>query len=88
MAEAFADPVCRAGLEQLWTEATEVLAAPVEGYLSDLRTRFANARIEHRLAQIAKDGSQKLPVRVLAVARARAAAGLPVGRAGAAVVAA
>ena len=88
VAEAFADPGCRAALERLWAEAAEVLPSDVDGYLAELRTRFANARIEHRLAQIAKDGSAKLPVRVVAVARARAAAGLPVGRAGADVVAA
>ncbi|WP_456847050.1 mannitol dehydrogenase family protein, partial [Cellulomonas sp. P5_C6] len=88
VAEAFADPVCRAQLELLWQEAADVLPAPVEDYLAALRDRFANARIEHRLAQIARDGSQKLPVRVLAVVQARAAAGLPVGRAGAGVVAA
>ncbi|GIG20435.1 mannitol dehydrogenase [Cellulomonas chitinilytica] len=88
VAEAFADPVCRADLERLWSEAAEVLPVPVDGPVADLRTRFANARIEHRLDQIARDGSQKLPVRVLAVAQARSAAGLPVGRAGAAVVAA
>jgi fructuronate reductase len=88
VAEAFADPVCRADLERLWSEAADVLPMPVEGPLADLRSRFSNARIEHRLDQIARDGSQKLPVRVLAVAQVRAAAGLPVGRAGAGVVAA
>jgi fructuronate reductase len=88
VAEAFADRGCRADLGRLWAEASEVLPMPVGGALADLRARFANARIEHRLDQIARDGSQKLPVRVLAVAQARAAAGLPVGRAGAAVIAA
>ncbi|MEZ0448002.1 mannitol dehydrogenase family protein [Cellulomonas sp. ICMP 17802] len=88
VAEAFADPDCRARLEQLWSEAAAVLPLPVEDATAALRTRFANARIEHRLAQIAKDGSAKLPVRILAVAQERAAAGLPVGRAGAGVVAA
>lgn len=88
VAEACADPGCRTALEQLWSEAADVLPMDVTVALADLRTRFANTRIEHRLAQIARDGSQKLPVRVLAVAQARAAAGLPVGSAGAAVVAA
>ena len=91
VAEAFADPVLRDRLEALWVEARAVLplpAAEVDAALEALRTRFANARIEHRLAQIARDGSQKLPVRVLAVARARREARLPVGRAGAGVVAA
>ena len=88
VADAFADPSCRAELEQLWSEAAEVLTLPADDATADLRTRFANARIEHRLAQIARDGSSKLPVRVLAVAQARAVAGLPVGPAGAGVVAA
>ena len=88
VAEAFADPACRAELEELWSEAAEVLTLPTDEATAALRERFANARIEHRLAQIARDGSAKLPVRVLAVAQARAVAGLPVGRAGAGVVAA
>lgn len=88
VAEAFADPSCRAELEQLWSEAADVLTLPADDTTSALRERFANARIEHRLAQIAQDGSAKLPVRILAVAQARAVAGLPVGRAGAGVVAA
>jgi fructuronate reductase len=88
VAEAFAEPQCRAELEQLWSEAADVLTLPADEATAALRDRFANARIEHRLAQIAQDGSAKLPVRVLAVAQARAAAGLPVGRAGAGVVAA
>ena len=88
VADAFADPTCRAELEQLWSEAAEVLTLPADDATAALRTRFANARIEHRLAQIARDGSVKLPVRILAVAQARAVAGLPVGPAGAGVVAA
>ena len=88
VADAFADPSCRAELEQLWSEAAEVLTLPADDATAALRERFANARIEHRLAQIARDGSVKLPVRILAVAQARAVAGLPVGPAGAGVVAA
>ena len=88
VADAFADDRCRADLEQLWSEAADVLSLPVDDATAALRTRFANARIEHRLAQIAKDGSVKLPVRVMAVAQERAVAGLPVGRAEAGVVAA
>ena len=37
--------------------------------------RFANPRIRHELAQIAVDGSVKLPLRVLPVLRAERAAG-------------
>lgn len=88
VAEAFADPGCRADLEALWSEAADVLPLDVEEATAALRSRFANARIEHRLEQIAQDGSQKLPVRILSVAQERAVAGLPVGRAGAGVLAA
>jgi fructuronate reductase len=45
-----------------------------------LLERFRNTRIQHQLAQIAADGSQKLRVRVLPVLRSERAAGrLPVG---------
>jgi fructuronate reductase len=45
------------------------------GYVAALDERFANPRMGHRLAQIAMDGSQKLPARLLPVARERLAAG-------------
>jgi fructuronate reductase len=49
--------------------------------------RFDNPHLHHRLAQIAADGSQKLPVRVVPVLRAERVLGrLP--RAGARIVAA
>lgn len=90
VAQAFADPDLRTALETLWTEARAVLGLPddeVDAALAALRARFGNAGIEHRLDQITRDGAQKIPVRVLAVARARRDAGLPVGTAGAQVVA-
>ena len=40
-----------------------------------LLERFANPRMRHLLAQIAADGSQKLPIRILPVLRAERAAG-------------
>ncbi len=91
IAEAMADTVCRDALEQLWAEASPVLPfddAELDAQLATLRARFENARIEHRLVQIAQDGSQKLPPRILDVAAARAHAGLPVGSAEARTVAA
>jgi len=45
------------------------------GYVAALDERFANPRMGHRLEQIAMDGSQKLPARLLPVARERLAAG-------------
>jgi len=37
----------------------------VPGYIDAVLARFRNPAIEHKLAQIAWDGSQKLPVRLL-----------------------
>ena len=81
VAEAMGDPVCRAALDRWWDEATLALDGPGAGqqetavYLAALVERFTNARIAHSLNQIAGDGSQKLPVRVLPVMRAAHGAG-------------
>ena len=96
VAEAMADATCRAWLEGWWDEAAAHLDLDAGDYRAALLERFENPRIQHRLAQIAADGSQKLPVRVLPVLRAERAAGrlpeaatrdprrvgLPSGRAG------
>lgn len=54
-------------------EATPTLDMPpgidVAGYARDLCARFANDSLQHRLRQIAMDGSQKLPQRWLQGAR-------------------
>ena len=74
--------VLAAEVEQLWQEAREVLPLPandVEQWLGNLRIRWANPRIEHRLEQIAQGGEQKIPARILAPATRRKEAGLPVG---------
>jgi fructuronate reductase len=78
VAEAVADDRCRGWLGDWWAEASLHLdrpAAELAGYRVALEARFNNPRIEHRLAQIAADGSQKLPVRILPVLRAERAAG-------------
>src|SRR5690606_3514133 len=41
----------------------------ISGYKNDLCRRFANPALNHRLYQIAQDGSQKLPQRWLAPLR-------------------
>ena len=50
-------------------EAGETLMAPpgfnIEAYKQQLRDRFSNASLKHRTWQIAMDGSQKLPQRLL-----------------------
>ena len=69
-------------VEQLWAEAREVLPLPADDmdhWLTNLRIRWQNPRIEHRLEQIAQGGEQKIPARILAPATRRKEAGLPVG---------
>lgn len=78
VAEAVGDGSCRAWVEQWWGEASRHLDQPAEElarYRATLLDRFANNRIRHRLGQIAADGSQKLPIRILPVLRAERAAG-------------
>ncbi|WP_307717654.1 mannitol dehydrogenase family protein [Streptomyces sp. V4I23] len=78
VADAVADPVCRDWLAEWWAEASRHLTLPQKesaAYRTALLERFANPRIRHALAQIAADGSQKLPVRILPVLRRERAAG-------------
>jgi fructuronate reductase len=85
VAEAVADPRCREWLARWWEEASRHLSMPMAelaAYQNALLERWANPRIRHTLAQIAADGSQKLPVRILPALRAERAAGrLPHGAA-------
>ena len=73
-----------ADVEQLWAEAREVLPLPaddVDHWLKNVRIRWQNPRIEHRLEQIAQGGEQKVPARIGAVIHKREEAGLPAGTA-------
>jgi fructuronate reductase len=83
VAEAVADETCRGWLEEWWSEASRYLSLPeadIAAYRGALLDRFANPRMHHRLAQIAADGSQKLPIRVLPTMRQERATGrLPSG---------
>jgi fructuronate reductase len=83
VADAMADDTCRGWLEEWWTEASRHLPFPerdLAAYRAALLDRFANPRMHHRLDQIAADGSQKLPVRILPTLRLERAAGrLPQG---------
>jgi fructuronate reductase len=72
VAEAVADDTCRSWLQQWWAEASPYIDLPpddVAAYRAALLERFANPRIRHQLDQIATDGSQKLPVRILPTLR-------------------
>lgn len=75
--EAIADPACRAWVEGFWDEAAAHLPGElgIEQYREALLERFANPRIEHRLAQIGRDGSAKMRVRAVPVLRAERTAG-------------
>lgn len=76
--EAVAVPAFRAYVEALWDEAQTTLNPPpgldVAAYRAELMARFSNSALMHRTRQIAMDGSQKLPQRLLAGAAERLAA--------------
>jgi fructuronate reductase len=91
VAEASADPELAAFLQGLWAELRPTVPPPpgqdLTAYCDALLARFRNTAIRHRLAQIAMDGSQKLPQRLLAAMRENIAAGLPVTHAATTVAA-
>jgi fructuronate reductase len=62
------------------TLAHELPGFDLAGYRGQLLQRFANPALAHRCAQIAMDGSQKLPQRLLGTVRDRLAAGAPIDR--------
>ncbi|MEA3015061.1 MAG: fructuronate reductase [Sphingomonadales bacterium] len=70
-----ADPAGRRFVESLWDEAETTLSPPpgldIAAYRAALTARFADAGLQHRTRQIAMDGSQKLPQRLLAPIAAR-----------------
>lgn len=82
VAEASGDPVLARFLQGLWAEIIPTVPAPQGVDLSDyagaLLTRFRNPAIRHRTWQIAMDGSQKLPQRLLGTIRERLKAGAPI----------
>jgi fructuronate reductase len=77
--EVLALPEARHFVEALWDEAETTLSPPPEldvaAYRRDLMARFDNPTLRHRTRQIAMDGSQKLPQRLLQPIAARLKAG-------------
>lgn len=73
--EVVALPGGRRFVERLWDEAETTLTPPpgldIAAYRGALMRRFANPGLPHRNVQIAMDGSQKLPQRLLATIAAR-----------------
>ncbi|KAJ55985.1 D-mannonate oxidoreductase [Actibacterium mucosum KCTC 23349] len=71
VADCMDDPTLRAATRALMlTEQAASIAAPagvdLTGYADDLIERFSNPALRHKTVQIAMDGSQKLPQRLLA----------------------
>ena len=79
IADCMADPAFARLAQRLMDEVTPTLAAhgvgDVTSYKRKLLERFENPAIRHRTWQIAMDGSQKLPQRLLGTARERLAMG-------------
>lgn len=77
--EVLALPDARHFVEALWDEAETTLSPPPEldvaAYRRALTARFDNPTLRHRTRQIAMDGSQKLPQRLLAPIADRLARG-------------
>lgn len=81
--QVVADPNMLAFLQHLMQqEIKPTLEAPaglnLDQYIKDLLHRFANPELKHRTYQIAMDGSQKLPQRLLGTLGDRLAADKPV----------
>ncbi len=79
VSEAFADPLIRKFVDGLWAEAIPSLPGDAglnpQAYTQALTARYDNPALKHRTAQIANDGSQKLPQRIIATALERLEAG-------------
>ncbi|GEK20343.1 mannitol dehydrogenase family protein [Cellulomonas xylanilytica] len=80
IAQAVADPTLEATVRALVDEdVLPTLVAPdgmdLEQYRDDVLTRFANPNTGHTTVQVAMDGSQKLPQRLLGTVRDRLAGG-------------
>jgi fructuronate reductase len=78
VADAMTDEDCLSALRQWWAACLPHLVldrAQAQAYCAALLDRFTNPRMRHALAQIAADGSQKLPVRLLPVLRLERSSG-------------
>lgn len=84
VAEAMADPLLAGFVARLVRDDILPGLAPspldLDRYADEILARFRNPAIRHRLAQIAWDGSQKLPYRLLDTIAAALDAGRPVAR--------
>ncbi|MDR7151356.1 fructuronate reductase [Hydrogenophaga palleronii] len=83
--KAISQAALREHMEALMRDEIEPTLADLPGldlpgYRANLLARYANPALAHRTQQIAMDGSQKLPQRLLGTVRDRLAQGLPVPR--------
>jgi fructuronate reductase len=87
--ETIADAVGQDGMERLIRSLMDDEITPtlprlpgfdLDAYKDQLFSRFRNPALRHRTWQIAMDGSQKLPNRLMGPARERIAQGLPIER--------
>jgi len=67
VAEAMANPVIRAFVRAYWDQVAPTVPAHIDvaAYTARLEVRFDNVALQHKLAQIATDASQKVPPRIL-----------------------
>lgn len=85
VADAMADAPLAAFVEAMMREeiAPSLTSAPgldLQAYIGAVLTRFRNPALEHRLSQIAWDGSQKLPIRWMPAIAEALGAGRPFDR--------
>ena len=84
VAETMRDPGIASFVQALMVDASETLTLPagwdVAAYQRSLIARYHNPALKHRTWQIAMDGSQKLPQRLLGPIRDRLAQGRPIDR--------
>ena len=78
--EAIGDPRLRTTARSLMNEAAETLPRNIQSdsddYTESLISRFDNKDVKHQLRQIATDGSQKVPYRLIESIRNRQSRGL------------
>ncbi|QDG74909.1 mannitol dehydrogenase family protein [Labrenzia sp. PHM005] len=82
IADCMADPVFKSAAHKLMmSEQAPSLTIPagfdIEDYAGMLIDRYSNRALHHKTTQIAADGSQKLPQRILAPVRSHLDAGRP-----------
>ena len=75
---AFAEFIAQMMIDDIAPVTPEPSEMNHAAYIDDLLKRFRNTALEHRTWQIAMDGSQKLPQRILSTVRAQLKRGGPI----------